>query len=44
MLLLTLFGVVVGSLVAYRAVRLLRLTLGGEPEYAHTYDLNDLTR
>jgi methyl-accepting chemotaxis protein len=34
MLLLTLFGVVVGSLVAYRAVRLLRLTLGGEPEYA----------
>lgn len=34
MLLLTLFGVIVGSIVAYRAVRRLRLTLGGEPEYA----------
>lgn len=34
MLLLTLFGVIAGSIVAYRAVRRLRLTLGGEPEYA----------
>lgn len=34
MLWLTLLGIIVGSLVAYRAVRRLRLTLGGEPEYA----------
>lgn len=34
MLFLTLLGVVIGSTIAYRAVRRLRLTIGGEPEYA----------
>lgn len=34
MLWLTFLGIIVGSGVAYRAVRRLRLTLGGEPEYA----------
>lgn len=34
MLILTTFGVIIGSIVAYRAVRRLRITIGGEPEYA----------
>lgn len=34
MLLLTSLGVIIGSIVAYRAVRRLRITIGGEPEYA----------
>lgn len=34
MLVLTLFGVLIGSLVAYQTVKRLRQTIGGEPEYA----------
>lgn len=34
MLLVTAFGVLIGGFVAYRAVRRLKLTIGGEPEYA----------
>jgi methyl-accepting chemotaxis protein len=43
MLWLTLVGVIVGSIVAYRAVRRLRLTLGGEPEYAAQI-INDIAQ
>ena len=34
MLLVTTFGALIGGFVAYRAVRRLKLTIGGEPEYA----------
>lgn len=34
MLVLTLFGVLIGSIVAYQTVKRLRQTIGGEPEYA----------
>lgn len=34
MLLVTTFGVLIGGFIAYRAVRRLKLTIGGEPEYA----------
>lgn len=34
MLLVTTFGVLIGGFVAYRAVSSLKLTIGGEPEYA----------
>ncbi|KKO49468.1 chemotaxis protein [Arsukibacterium sp. MJ3] len=34
MLVLTIFGIIIGSLVAIRTVNRLRKTIGGEPEYA----------
>jgi len=34
MLIVTTFGVLIGGFVAYQAVQRLKLTLGGEPEYA----------
>jgi len=34
MLVLTVFGVLIGSIVAYQTVKRLRQTIGGEPEYA----------